>query len=150
MDIKRRRASAVIIKGSKVLLIHRIDGDAEYWTFPGGGIETNETAEEAIKREVKEETNLNVHKCSEIFEDVDVFASTHNTFFLCETQGNQIQLGGPEANLQSAKNLHLIEWTEIVDIENLKLVPKSSKIKFLELYKTSMSSSIPKSFGEGN
>jgi len=136
MDIKRRRASAVIIKGSKVLLIHRIDGDAEYWTFPGGGIETNETAEEAIKREIKEETNLNVHKCSEIFEDVDVFASTHNTFFLCETQGGQIQLGGPEANMQSERNLHIIEWIEIEEVENLKLVPKSSKIKFLELFKT--------------
>src|SRR3990167_4977766 len=31
-----------------------------YWTFPGGGIEPGETYEEAVIREVKEETNMKV------------------------------------------------------------------------------------------
>jgi 8-oxo-dGTP diphosphatase len=30
------------------------------WIFPGGGIEPGETEEECVKREMKEETNLDV------------------------------------------------------------------------------------------
>ncbi len=32
------------------------------WQFPEGKIEKGETSEDAVKREIKEETNLNVHK----------------------------------------------------------------------------------------
>ena len=31
-----------------------------YWTPPGGGVEEGETARDAVRREVKEETNMNV------------------------------------------------------------------------------------------
>ena len=34
----------------------------KYWTPPGGGIESGETYEEAVIREVKEETNMKVVK----------------------------------------------------------------------------------------
>jgi 8-oxo-dGTP diphosphatase len=35
-----------------------------YWEFPGGKVEKNETPENAIIREVKEELNVNIHnKC---------------------------------------------------------------------------------------
>jgi len=40
----------------KVLLIKR--RDVPVWTLPGGGVETNETTEEAITREILEETGF--------------------------------------------------------------------------------------------
>jgi 8-oxo-dGTP diphosphatase len=43
---------------SKVLLIKR--RDVPVWVFPGGGVEVTETAEEAVVREVFEETGLHV------------------------------------------------------------------------------------------
>lgn len=39
-----------------------------YWTFPGGGIKRNESPEEAVRREIKEETGIildNVKKVGE-------------------------------------------------------------------------------------
>ena len=54
-------AVALAHRGGKILLIQRKDSKAIWdkkWEFPGGKIETNETAEEAIVREVKEETGL--------------------------------------------------------------------------------------------
>ena len=52
---------ALIIKDGKILLIKRMNEPFKnYWAFPGGYIDFNETAEQACKREVKEETNMAV------------------------------------------------------------------------------------------
>ena len=63
----RIRSSAIILRKKKILLIHRRKNSAEYWVLPGGGIENGETAEEAVKREVKEETGLNSQKLTLMF-----------------------------------------------------------------------------------
>jgi 8-oxo-dGTP diphosphatase len=49
---------AVIFEQERVLLAHRRDID--WWNLPGGGMEPDETVEEAMRREVCEETGLEV------------------------------------------------------------------------------------------
>ncbi len=49
---------AVIFDEGLVLLAHRRDID--WWNLPGGGMEMGETVEEAMCREVREETGLDV------------------------------------------------------------------------------------------
>src|SRR3989338_10458445 len=50
---------AIVIKDHKVLLIQRgVEPNKGFWGTPGGYIEWDESAEETVKREVKEETNL--------------------------------------------------------------------------------------------
>lgn len=49
---------ALIFDGERVLLAHRRDID--WWNLPGGGMEIGETVEEAMCREVLEETGLEV------------------------------------------------------------------------------------------
>ena len=54
---------AVIVKDEKILILRRTKKEncfREMWDIPGGGINFGETPEEALKREVKEETNLEV------------------------------------------------------------------------------------------
>jgi 8-oxo-dGTP diphosphatase len=52
-------ASAVLFRGEAVLLIERGAGHNEgLWSLPGGSIELGETAEDAARREVEEETGL--------------------------------------------------------------------------------------------
>lgn len=54
-------ASAALIRDRKVLLIRR--ARAPYvgrWTLPGGRLEAGETAEQAVRREVREELGLEV------------------------------------------------------------------------------------------
>src|SRR3989344_4797560 len=52
---------AVIINGNEVLLIKRgVEPNKGYWGTPGGYVNWDESLEETVKREVKEETNLDV------------------------------------------------------------------------------------------
>jgi 8-oxo-dGTP diphosphatase len=55
-------ASGIILKDKKILLIKRSNYTKIYpgfWACPGGRAEPNETAEQNVIREVKEEVNLN-------------------------------------------------------------------------------------------
>ena len=56
--ILRPAAYAIIVADGKLLLVHlRPTGK---YHLPGGGIEPGETAEEAVRREVAEETGINI------------------------------------------------------------------------------------------
>jgi ADP-ribose pyrophosphatase YjhB (NUDIX family) len=57
MKIEEKSCGCIIIENRKVLLIKQTSG---IWGFPKGHVEHDETEEETAKREVKEETNIDV------------------------------------------------------------------------------------------
>lgn len=57
----RAAASAAIFRGDRVLIAERGGGPRKgYWSLPGGKIEPGETAADAARREIREETGLEV------------------------------------------------------------------------------------------
>jgi 8-oxo-dGTP pyrophosphatase MutT (NUDIX family) len=60
---KEKSCGCIIVNEGKVLLIY--EKNRNFWGFPKGHVEGNETEEETAKREVKEEVNLDV--------DIDTF-----------------------------------------------------------------------------
>ncbi|RJR31668.1 NUDIX hydrolase [Candidatus Parcubacteria bacterium] len=65
--MKLNNPADLIVTNNKkqILLVKRAKTQKEFpdcWSFPGGGCETGETAEEAIKREIKEELNCKIKK----------------------------------------------------------------------------------------
>lgn len=52
--IERIAIRAIILDNDQILLMHSNRGD---FKFPGGGLEKNESNEECLKREVREETS---------------------------------------------------------------------------------------------
>lgn len=127
---KHFTASALIInKEKKVLLVnHRKLG---VWLYPGGHVEWNETPDETVVREVKEETGLNVKIISDrdgTLSDLkaDVSVLHHPYVILCE------KINGDNQHY----HLDLIYLCKIENEENSELHhnPKeSSDIRFFSL-----------------
>ena len=63
--------AAVIFDGDKVLITRRPDNSrhAGLWEFPGGKLESGESPEEALRREIREELNAEI-KVVEVYEVV--------------------------------------------------------------------------------
>ena len=63
----RKGISALIINGKKeFLLVNLISFEEKYFSIPGGGVEANETLEEAAYREIKEELGINTSSLEKI------------------------------------------------------------------------------------
>ena len=81
-----------------LLLLYERDG-REYWDFPKGHAEAGENHVTAMKREVKEETNINHIDVTEGFEEKEHFffrrggelVSKDVTFYLCKTEQEQVK-----------------------------------------------------------
>lgn len=60
----KKTVGALIEKNGKFLLLKRANTKTfcDYWTLPAGSVENDENIKDAVKREVKEETNLDFFK----------------------------------------------------------------------------------------
>ena len=56
----RIRVAGILIEDDKILLIQHQKNDKKYWLIPGGGNDWGESTKEAVIREYKEETNLDI------------------------------------------------------------------------------------------
>ena len=63
--------AGIIIRNQKVLLAKRGEGKSQagYWEFPGGKIANNESAQESLRRELKEEFNIETEVLSKFHEN---------------------------------------------------------------------------------
>ncbi len=56
--MKRNRSQAVVCRDGKLLLVEKKMNGRDFFALPGGGIEENETPEEAALRELEEEAGV--------------------------------------------------------------------------------------------
>jgi ADP-ribose pyrophosphatase YjhB (NUDIX family) len=70
------RVTGIVIREAKLLLIHRFKQGAEYYVFPGGGVEEGETWEDALAREMQEETGLALVSYRYLYQSKDAQTQT--------------------------------------------------------------------------
>ncbi len=107
------RSSNPDTDGKMILVLHPKSG----WVPPGGGIEEGESYEEAIVREVKEETNMKVLKQRIIgFQDINEPTRTVRqirSFCIVEPYGDFI--GDPDGEIQENKLIDPQDYKQYFD-----------------------------------
>jgi len=109
-----RVVAAIIIDNGKVFATQRGYGEfKDGWEFPGGKIDTGETPEEALVREIKEELDTEV-EVKELLDTVEYdYPNFHLSMdcFLCKIKFGDLILKEHEASAWLAKeNLYSVEW----------------------------------------
>ncbi len=65
---QRPRACVAIIRDGQILMVLHVHKGHSWWTLPGGGVEGDETLEQAAVREALEETNVHVKVIRRLFQ----------------------------------------------------------------------------------
>ena len=115
---------ALVCYGSKFLLIKRTTearGDYYHWEFPGGRLEFGESPMQALKREINEETGLEVEKL--------ILLNAWNSFkdecteiigltYICTANGDNVMLSKEHSDY---------EWVTYEEMNDYNLVKGMSR-----------------------
>ena len=118
---KRIVSRGIIFIDNKVVLLKRIrktgDEYLHYYAIPGGGVENNETKEEACLREIEEEVGLKV--TINKYLGMEEYETGICHYFKVNYQGGTPILGGEEKANNNPDNYYEIQLIDIKDIENI-------------------------------
>jgi len=113
--------AAVIIHNNRIFATQRGYGDfKDGWEFPGGKVESGETNEAALMREIKEELNaaIVVGKLLHVVEyDYPKFHLTMHCY-ICSLESNNIVLNEHEA----------AKWLKIDEIDSVDWLPADVEV----------------------
>ena len=106
--------AAIIRKGDEIFATQRGYGDfKDWWEFPGGKMESGETPEEALVREIREEldTEISVDKFIHTVEwDYPKFHLTMHCF-MCSLKTDALHLNEHEAaRWLNKEGIHSVKW----------------------------------------
>lgn len=108
---------ALILFGKKVLVVKRSEMmNMPYkWEFPGGKVEKDETEEDCIKREIKEELNIEIElegKLTPSIHNYPTFTIKLIPFIAKYVSGNLILREHSEHKFLAKKDLVTLDWAE--------------------------------------
>lgn len=129
---KRVSSRGIIIKDNCVYTMfrRRINSDGivkEYYVIPGGGKNDNETLEENVIREMKEEFEVDVKIKGYVGKD-EGDTSIAN-FFRCEIINGTPKLGGEELERCTESNYYEIRLVPIKDLDKIDILAKDMILK---------------------
>ena len=113
-DVFKLIVCATMVENSRVLLVRHAGvkkPDYGDWLLPAGRVEPREELEEALKREMQEETGLRVRIVGKLVEHIDPYTGDKLINFLCIPLTSRIETS-PE--LMEAK------WFDLKEIQRLE------------------------------
>jgi 8-oxo-dGTP pyrophosphatase MutT (NUDIX family) len=115
------RAVAVVIIDGHVLTIRRRRAGAVYAVLPGGHVEAPESRQDAVIRELAEETTLSAQVEKVLWIRTD--GGRPASYFLMRDVTGSPVLAGEEATRDSAENSYQLVWASPGDFEAFNLQP---------------------------
>jgi 8-oxo-dGTP diphosphatase len=113
----RLRVCGLCWEGNSLLLVKHQMGNGDLWAPPGGGVEYQESLDEALKREFFEETGLKINVEKFLFGCEFIKNPLHavELFFDTKKVGGTL-MSGYDPELQLIENAVFLSWDEIKDI----------------------------------
>lgn len=107
-------AAAVIRRGNEIFATQRGYGEfKDWWEFPGGKIESGESPQQALEREIREELNAEIEVgglIRTIEWDYPAFHLTMHCFW-CSLKSEALHLNEHEAaSWLNRENLYSVQW----------------------------------------
>jgi ubiquinone/menaquinone biosynthesis C-methylase UbiE/ADP-ribose pyrophosphatase YjhB (NUDIX family)/uncharacterized protein YbaR (Trm112 family) len=125
----RQRAGALVVHNRK-LLAFRSEADAQaYWRIPGGGIELNETPEQAAKRELQEELGVTIG-IEKLFGPYFRHSHKAEWYFLAEAASDNL----PAENTRAPEDDCFIHWLPVDHLANYEIRPPALKWELVEYF----------------
>jgi 8-oxo-dGTP diphosphatase len=116
---------AVVEDKTRILIGRQIEGEhpaglGGKWVLPGGRVEEGESTEEALKREIEEETALRVEVRELLGERIDAQAAVRVLYFRCAPKTYDAKAGD---DLQAVKWVERGEVLESLDATFVGMLP---------------------------
>lgn len=132
----RIRTCGVYIVGDSILMVkHRME-HGYFWSPPGGGVDFGESVHDCLKREVKEETGLNVQIGDFLFVSEFIRSPLHavELFFRIDQAEGQLAVGlDPEMGRgQIIEEVRMMPWEDIKALKPEELHGFFAKVPNLE------------------
>lgn len=119
---KKERCRAIIIINNQIVAMYRETNNRTFYTFPGGGLEGNETEIECVKREVFEEYGMVVEPIKKVYIYENEISREH--FFVCKHISGKFGTGEGEEYLENqTKGVYIPKMLDIANLNNLPLFP---------------------------
>lgn len=116
---KQKNSVVVIVNNDNKILLLKRGEDAPWmpnkWSLVGGGIEKGETPQQAIEREIEEETGLEAKKFTESFK-IERHAESIEYVFACRYEGDSTDINLDDENSNYG-------WYDVNEMEYLDTVP---------------------------
>jgi ADP-ribose pyrophosphatase YjhB (NUDIX family) len=121
MSIPRHTARAIVIHADSLLLMERWRPGHHYFSIPGGGIEPGETPEQAVLREIEEETSCRIAITRALY--VLQYTGNLHHIFLCEYISGEPHLpaDSPEAS-QGPDNRFKPLWLPLTELADAPFI----------------------------
>ena len=122
------RARVVLVEDGRVALIERYRAGQLYYLFPGGGVESGETAAAAAIREAWEELGVRVELGEILFDEE--FGDVRFVYFAARMVGGEFGTGAwPDhaARSERARELsgtHRPVWLPLAELDGLDVRPR--------------------------
>ena len=116
------RAVAVVQRGAELLLIKRHYLGRDYAVLPGGTVEPGESFQNAVVRELWEETTLRATIDRELLVGEHTPGREARYFLMTDVRG-EVRLSGPELEAHGPDNSFELRWAGADDVESLGLHP---------------------------
>lgn len=127
---KRVCARGITFIDDSILLIERYkredDSLLHYYSIPGGGVEDNESLEEAAIRETKEETTIDTKMIK--FLEKEEYNTGIVYWFMLEYLSGTPLLGGEELERNNPDNSYKVVLIKMKDIDQINILGEGKRI----------------------